>query len=223
MKECQKCGKTYEDNAKFCPGCGEPVKVESTSPFCPQCGAKIENNAKFCASCGATVGGESDLPVPAASAMTSDRPAGTVACKSSEPIPNISAMYCEKCKRYYESNASFCALCSEPLRKSKLSIEIEREERFAGMIFDYKVFIDDMEVGRICNGKSKRFEMSAGTHRLYVKLDWTFMKSNTVNFTINDGDFLKFHCDFTFGIIAALTGWAFVKSMFGETIQIEQL
>lgn len=79
MKKCMKCGIEYDDEARFCSKCGEPlqadnvcqkcgkpVKVEDV--FCKNCGHKIEKeyrcekcnvvlneNTKFCSECGTKV------------------------------------------------------------------------------------------------------------------------------------------------------------------------
>lgn len=54
VASCPKCGEPLAVNAKFCPNCGQRLKV---SDQCPKCGAKLQPNAKFCAECGTKVGG----------------------------------------------------------------------------------------------------------------------------------------------------------------------
>jgi len=46
---CPKCGSALATNAKFCPECGEKLKVDTK---CPSCGAKLLPGARFCAECG---------------------------------------------------------------------------------------------------------------------------------------------------------------------------
>lgn len=46
---CPRCEAPLASNAKFCPECGEKLKVSSN---CPACGAKINPGSKFCAACG---------------------------------------------------------------------------------------------------------------------------------------------------------------------------
>lgn len=58
MKRCSKCGKTYEDNIKFCSVCGGEVANVSNEKFCSKCGCKIENNGKFCPKCGTAIENE---------------------------------------------------------------------------------------------------------------------------------------------------------------------
>jgi membrane protease subunit (stomatin/prohibitin family) len=49
VASCPKCGAPLAPNAKFCPECGEKLKVKK---HCTECGAPLEPNAKFCAECG---------------------------------------------------------------------------------------------------------------------------------------------------------------------------
>lgn len=48
---CSNCKIELDENAKFCPSCGEKV-VQSKSKFCSECGAKQSPTAKFCSECG---------------------------------------------------------------------------------------------------------------------------------------------------------------------------
>jgi hypothetical protein len=47
---CAKCGADLAAGAKFCSGCGEPVRSVKGA-FCSECGAKL-SGGKFCPSCG---------------------------------------------------------------------------------------------------------------------------------------------------------------------------
>ena len=47
---CAACRSPLPAGARFCPGCGAPVRVRRT---CPGCGAEVGEGARFCAHCGA--------------------------------------------------------------------------------------------------------------------------------------------------------------------------
>ncbi len=47
IKTCPKCNATLHGNPKFCPECGEQLKL-----ICPECGIEVKGNAKFCPECG---------------------------------------------------------------------------------------------------------------------------------------------------------------------------
>jgi len=49
---CPKCETPLNTNAKFCPNCGEPVKLDK---HCTECGVLLQPGAKFCADCGTKV------------------------------------------------------------------------------------------------------------------------------------------------------------------------
>ncbi len=46
---CAACGGPLPAGARFCPGCGAPVRAGRT---CPGCGAEVAEGARFCAGCG---------------------------------------------------------------------------------------------------------------------------------------------------------------------------
>lgn len=61
MKYCMNCGKQLPDDAKFCIGCGTPVREESskrrveqagTIYKCPNCGEVLESMTAICPACG---------------------------------------------------------------------------------------------------------------------------------------------------------------------------
>lgn len=49
--KCTNCGASVDGNARFCPSCGNSMKVEKTA--CIECGAMIDEGTKFCPQCGA--------------------------------------------------------------------------------------------------------------------------------------------------------------------------
>lgn len=48
--KCRNCGGELNDTAKFCPQCGEKIKL-----YCTECGAELSLSARFCSSCGTPV------------------------------------------------------------------------------------------------------------------------------------------------------------------------
>ncbi len=152
-------------------------------------------------------------------------------------------VHCNTCNKDYEDSISFCSTCGAPLKESQPAlpvttddqivsqpkgetplIEIRRESRFVGCLLNCKVYIDNMEVGQVGSGDSKRFEVPEGLHELYVKMNWSFAKSDPISFKLRQGDFLRFRFDFTFGTFASISGWWFLKMLFsgGKVIRIEQ-
>ena len=50
---CGACHSPLPAGARFCPGCGAPVRAGRT---CPGCGAEVGEGARFCAGCGTKLG-----------------------------------------------------------------------------------------------------------------------------------------------------------------------
>jgi len=48
--KCSKCGAVVNENAKFCPECGEKMGEETIK--CPKCGQDVPASHKFCPNCG---------------------------------------------------------------------------------------------------------------------------------------------------------------------------
>ncbi|MCD8294491.1 MAG: zinc ribbon domain-containing protein [Clostridia bacterium] len=58
MKQCNRCGFTTDDDANFCPKCGNAL---SQVKRCPYCGSVTTAESNFCPSCGARISG---MPAP---------------------------------------------------------------------------------------------------------------------------------------------------------------
>lgn len=50
--KCTNCGASVDENANFCPSCGNRMKVKKTA--CIECGTMIDEGTKFCPQCGAS-------------------------------------------------------------------------------------------------------------------------------------------------------------------------
>lgn len=51
-------------------------------------------------------------------------------------------------------------------------IKIERKSRYINAMRNYKIYIDEQQVGTIANGETKEFETTAGEHTVVAKIDW---------------------------------------------------
>ncbi len=117
---------------------------------------------------------------------------------------------------------------AQPAVQQSTMIQISRKWRWVNFIFDEKVYIDDVKVGAVSNGQSKVFNVTPGAHKLQLKMTYpilsSFIRSQPTDFRINNGENLKFNCDFTFGAFATLTGFGFLIALFNgfKVIKIEQ-
>ncbi|SHI83054.1 Membrane protease subunit, stomatin/prohibitin family, contains C-terminal Zn-ribbon domain [Dethiosulfatibacter aminovorans DSM 17477] len=50
--KCANCGAAVDENANFCPSCGNRMKINKTA--CIECGTMIDEGTKFCPQCGAS-------------------------------------------------------------------------------------------------------------------------------------------------------------------------
>lgn len=74
--KCPKCGEIFEGPVKFCPGCGQELKIEGPATGnekprvpgkkykCPKCGTIFEGEVKFCPGCGAEIRIKADKEAP---------------------------------------------------------------------------------------------------------------------------------------------------------------
>lgn len=145
------------------------------------------------------------------------------------------AKFCSSCGAPLEEGMKFCEKCgaaqtvgAQPAVQQSTMIQISRKWRWVDFIFDEEVYIDDIKVGAVSNGQSKVFNVTPGAHKLQLKMTYPilsfFLRSHPTEFRINNGENLKFNCDFTFGAFATVTGFAWFIALFNgfKVIKIEQ-
>lgn len=64
------------------------------------------------------------------------------------------------------------------------TIIINRTNEYLNRIRDYGVYIDGKKVGTIANGETKEFNVFAGKHSVFAKIDWC--SSPTLSLDLND-------------------------------------
>ena len=141
------------------------------------------------------------------------------------------AKFCSSCGAPLEEGMKFCEKCGaaqtvgvQPAVQQSTMIQISRKWRWVDFIFDEKVYIDDVKVGAVSNGQSKVFNVTPGAHKLQLKMNFSFLRSHPIEFRINNGENLKFNCNFTFGAFATVTSFWFFIALFNgfKVIKIEQ-
>ena len=65
-------------------------------------------------------------------------------------------------------------------------IKIQRGSGYVDKIRNYKVFINNEQVGIISEGEIKEYNVSPGTHTISTKIDWAGSKDIIVNLKEND-------------------------------------
>lgn len=145
------------------------------------------------------------------------------------------AKFCSSCGAPVEEGMKFCAKCGaaqggevQSGAQQPTTIQISRKWRWANLIFDEEVYVDDVKIGAVSNGQSKIFDVAPGLHKLQLKMTYpilsAFFKSKPTDFRIDNGEALKFNCDYIFGAFATVTGFAFFIALFNgfKVIKIEQ-
>ncbi len=59
-------------------------------------------------------------------------------------------------------------------------LEITRAKTYVAMLVPYRVFVDDVEIGKIANGSTGTFEVSPGLHTVQIK-QGRMVRSNTLS------------------------------------------
>src|SRR3954468_21096229 len=76
-------------------------------------------------------------------------------------------------------------------------IRLYRSSHWADRLRTYKVILDDEVIGDVRNGQSADFDVPAGHHTLYLKVDWC--RSKAVEFDTTGTDTVEFDCGSNLG------------------------
>ena len=71
------------------------------------------------------------------------------------------------------------------------TIKIQRTSEWNARLRDFKIFIDEQQVGTIANGETKEFTTPAGKHTITAKIDWCSSPDLTINADDNKTKCLK--------------------------------
>ena len=69
-------------------------------------------------------------------------------------------------------------------------LTIERSSEYANRIRKIYIFLDGKKIGHISNGETKSFDIPAGTHTVWAKVDWGY--SNKETFTTGESGRKKY-------------------------------
>ncbi len=119
-------------------------------------------------------------------------------------------MKCTQCQKENPIDTLFCPSCGAnqnttiEVKEFQPLVEIYRESSMVGFLFNYKIFIDGIEVGEIANGEKKKFPLSFGLHEVHLKMNWSWQSSPKVSFFLKD--FTKLTCKPAYGILGMMLG-----------------
>ena len=83
-------------------------------------------------------------------------------------------------------------------------IKINRIASYADKMRSYKVILDNKYLGEVHNNEIKDFEVEAGNHTIFLKIDWC--RSNKVDFYISQNELIEFEC------ANSMKGWRLLLS-----------
>ncbi len=112
-------------------------------------------------------------------------------CENCNTSINENEVLCLNCKSFSDSDDQF-----EPI------VELTRASSLVGCFFNYRVFIDNKEIGSIKNGEKVRFKVSKGLHEMHIKQNWSWFYSPKVSFLHKD--FTKLTCRPRLGLVGVL-------------------
>ncbi|SEM72976.1 hypothetical protein SAMN05192533_105117 [Mesobacillus persicus] len=84
-------------------------------------------------------------------------------------------------------------------------IRIKRETSYPDRLRDYKVIVDEKEVGSLGSGGTLETSISPGFHTLYLKIDWC--TSNKIEFEVQEEETLEFTCGGLSGLKFLAVWW----------------
>ena len=87
-------------------------------------------------------------------------------------------------------------------------VEIERDTGWADKYCSYVVYIDGKEIERVKQGEQKSFSISSGSHEIFVKIPWSWHRSNKIKFDGLKNQKINFSCK------SNLRGWKLAFSFF---------
>src|SRR5262245_60431390 len=59
-------------------------------------------------------------------------------------------------------------------------LEITRPKTYVAMLVPHRIFVDDIEIGKVSNGTTRTFEVSPGLHTVQIK-QGAMVRSNTLS------------------------------------------
>jgi hypothetical protein len=129
MVNCTFCGNNVTGK-KFCPDCGTPVQMDSSSAgssssMCPQCHGAVKPGASFCMHCGTSLLAYSPTPPPPPALRSCPACSASIAGESvfctqcghdmRAPAPSQGGIQCAQCGRQNGAGVRFCGGCGAPL------------------------------------------------------------------------------------------------------------
>lgn len=69
---------------------------------------------------------------------------------------------------------------------------LSRQSRYFDKLRNYKIFIDNIYYGDICDGEIRDIDAGGGQHSIYLTIDW--WRSNKLTFSDNHKEVIELQC-----------------------------
>lgn len=77
-------------------------------------------------------------------------------------------MYCTNCGKEMKEDALFCTGCGIKKGESGYLIKVTRPKKIFGVAISFKIYVDDVELGKLSNGVSLEKRVPAGSHKVSI-------------------------------------------------------
>lgn len=75
-------------------------------------------------------------------------------------------MKCPKCNKEVEDNKNFCPSCGTKL--GEYTLIVTRQKKTMGFALSFPIYVDDVKIGDIKNGRSVTYNLTKGSHKVLI-------------------------------------------------------
>ena len=75
-------------------------------------------------------------------------------------------MKCPNCNKENDENKNFCSGCG--IKLGDYTLIITRQKKARGFAISFPVFVDDLRIGNLANGKSITYRLTKGNHKVII-------------------------------------------------------
>lgn len=116
-------------------------------------------------------------------------------------------MFCKNCGAPINLNDNFCNECGAKVEKENLGkickIKVTRRKYFLGVAISFPVYVDDVKIGELKNGKTLEVEVTEGVHEVEFRCIEKKVKQEV---DLTGKEEVEIFCQANMGLLAAVVG-----------------
>lgn len=116
-------------------------------------------------------------------------------------------MFCKNCGAPINPNDNFCNECGAKVEKENLGkickIKVTRRKYFLGVAISFPVYVDDVKIGELKNGKTLEVEVTEGVHEVEFRCVEKKVKQEV---DLTGKEEVEIFCQANMGLLAAVVG-----------------